>query len=497
MLRIPSFYVTFRYPPQRHHRYEEIPGDDESVHNISNGSTSVHRYAEISSDENGYPTLKRAIEIPKSNEGHPFDGGQNVTAKIRSKPKAISPVKYWTNYPPPSTPSRAHQRNPYSKALELSPSGSGQNSPSHGFYSDTSIRTDSFEMSELSPPRSWDVPRSSGKEQTFFMSSPKRQPPIGASAANELQEPFFFNAKCILPSHLQKNVSRVRKERSRSVPSSPGRTQIHLTPNKTYFDKKMMQIFHIKSNKSKSRETTLGENGNTVRRNISNSFSEPPEKQLTPKKKTVEISKMASRSPYKPTTVEIVQPKTAVITPIFQRKNHQSREEDRSNASTKRNFEKMSKTFQSTGNIFRPTKEQIYSGRIEDRLDYSQEKSYSARLKRNQSVPNFAQTFVIESGTMMRKPSQVHYKEDHGQTRTMNWQYSPKKPFGNASPIDKSRISLIDQSRSSFSNADSDYYPRCSTCFIIATVVHLITATATCAISFYLLSKVRSIKHHA
>ncbi|KAK6618528.1 hypothetical protein RUM43_013721 [Polyplax serrata] len=480
--------------PQRLHRYEEIPGDEGVTQNNSFVSTTVHRYAEISPDENGYPTLKKPIEIQTT----------------QAKPRAITPTNF--NHPssfsPPSTPSRTCERNPYAKPLDFSPSQFKPNSPSHASFSSSPARTNSFEMAELSPPRLYEISRRPGREQTYFLSSPKRQPPVGASSGTELQDHYVLNGRCILPAHLQKQ-GKIRKERSHSVPNSPKRNREHAVGVKSPFDRKVMQIFHIKPVKSdKTKGKSVGRDvvrggtrENPVRRNISNSFTDPPRQSTTAK--PIEPMRMMTRSPYKPTTTEIQQqPKTAIITPIFQRKNQQQDEmlsltpknftpqPQLNHTSTPRNFQTMSKTFQSTGNIFKTGKDQIYPTEMDYHIDITPVKTMSpTKLKRNQSVPNFAHTFTVENGVITRKGAEQYQRENQKHAANRTIQYSPRKQIDNLSPIDKSRLSLIDRSRSSWSYTDSEYSPRCSTCFILATIIHLITATATCGISFYLLSK--------
>lgn len=347
-------------------------------------------------------------------------------------------------------------------------------------------------MAELSPPRSTNTPHRSN-EQTYFMNSPQRQPPIGASPINDLQEPFSTNGRCILPSHLQKG-SKIINRLSHSVPNSPKRRiesdNICSPPSKPPIDKKVMQIFHIKpakpiSTKSKAifRNNTEEKENNSARRNISNSFTDPPNIDAWKRKHCVR-SESLSRSPHQ-TTTEVIQPKTAVITPIFQRKNYQ---DDQMLQSPKINFQKISHSFKSTGNIFKNAREQSQPKEMDFQANVPLDSTAMSpsRIKRNKSVPNFSQTFGAEHG---RKPSDYFSGEIPRYSRNLGLQYSPKKQPEPISPVNKSRLSLIDRSKS-WTTLGSDYRSSCSTCFIFATIVHLVTATTTCAISLYLLSKV-------
>ncbi|EEB10789.1 conserved hypothetical protein [Pediculus humanus corporis] len=505
---------------QRYHRYEEIPSDDDNYNIVkqSNKKKSIHRYAEILPDENGYPTLKKTIEVNKSHDDDDNDDdddddnysfSKNYNKK-NYKPRAVSPNDYSSTV---VTPSR-RQQNDYHPVM--SPSNSISTSPGQMFNNNNNnnntfipIKTNSFEMSELSPTRSFDSPkRLLLNQQTFFMRSPKRQPPIGASSVNDNHEPFIVS-KCILPSHLQKTKNN---KRSHSAPNSPKKYRDlsqhrPSSPNKstTPFDKKVMQIFHVKSTSGKGKNKTLNDRQNkTARRNISNYFTDPPPTQpLTPRKKSQpEISRIMTRgSPYKPTTTtttEINPSKTAIITPIFQRKNQTE------NVSPMRNIQTISKTFQSTGNIFKTiNREQNQSFNVSrQQLQQQQQQQPTTRIKRNQSVPNFAHTFMLENGVVVRKSNDIYYNDKNLKTPQKYSsidnnpvQISPVKNINNNNnnSNNKSRFSFMEDF-SSWSNTDDDYYyyhPKfTSTCFMIATIIHLITATGTCAISFYLLSKI-------
>lgn len=364
--------------PQRVHRYEELPEliPDDRLQAHPGYQRSVHRYAEISMDENGYPSLEKEVRVERDPRDTFYRG---------------------INFSPTFNPSQTYQRtiSPHPPDYELR----------NAMY--TSSPLQNIEMSELSPPRA---------SPTFF----QRQPPIGASSPGNLQE-----------SNLHRLTSRI----GHSVPNSPRRIKEHVnSPSKSEKKNPVTHIFQIKSKIPKSVQIR-----HPTRRNISSSFTDP----------------IKSKTPYQPTTSEM--PRTAIITPIFHRKQENA-------ASPRKNFEKTSQIFQSTGNILA-------------------EEGRSTRIKRNQSVPNFKETF----GTPKKCKE---FPSTPKKERKIEYQYSPTKSMDRFSPIDRSRLSLIDQSKSSWSNLGSDLQAPAIGCLLVAAIVQLVTGIASCAISFYLLSKV-------
>ncbi|KAL0267876.1 UNVERIFIED_CONTAM: hypothetical protein PYX00_010025 [Menopon gallinae] len=404
-----KYYTSQR--PQRQHRYEEIDSYEEVTRPQQ---VSRHRYAEITVDENGYPSIGNEIEIEQNESGYRIVNTDTQREYIK-KPRAASPFSQTVS--PTFSPSKTYQRtiSPHPPGMEI-------NLPRTVTAKQTAIPSrNNIEMAELSPPQNGNRGR-----HGQFLQSPKRHPPIGASSPADLQERIKSGHK---------------RQQSMSSFREPGSVR---TPGKSATKPSVTQLFQAKTNSS--------------RRNISHSFTDPPDLSSKPS------------SPYRPTTAEISRAKTAIITPILQRKNRVGDEDSG-------NFRKTSQMFQSTGNLYK------------EELQVQKTTENKARIKRNRSVPNFAQSLANEGKFRYAKTGDYQPQSVQKSVRKLDYSYSPAKSADRFSPINRSRISLIDQTKMSWSNSGSDFQPPTSGCLLIGAIIQIATSIASCAICFYLFSK--------
>lgn len=440
-------------PPPRRHRYEEIDFDEnydaERTGKRDDRASFRHRYAEISTDENGYPSLEGEFEIERQ--------------ESRFLARSSSPNDHPKSFSPDFDPRQTYQRAafPYPPDQDFRCPKTAPLSPKKIAYAESPARSNVIELSELSPPKLYSsgfVPRS-GRDGTAG-----RQPPVGASSPSDVRDPCRKTNK----NPISKNLQKITLKMSQGKQNSPRKTD---GDNKT----RSAQVFHAKSSTPKSsssstpmpKSSTPRTKGTGSRRNISDSFTDPP--------------KLPSgiKNPYAPTTME-VKSKTAIITPIFQRKIQPAER------STESDFKKISQMFQSTGNIMQNPLDR----KIAESVAYPNR----ARIKRNQSVPNFAQTFANETRVTPKKYKDYSATSNaatfKNSVRHLDYQYSPTKSIDRFSPIDRSRLSLIDRTKSSWSNLGSELQSPPTGCLTLAAVIQLFAGIASCAVGFYLFSKV-------
>lgn len=429
-----KYYTNQR--PQRQHRYEEIDNlEDVSLQRPQ--QVSRHRYAEITVDENGYPSMENEIEIEQNGGGYRIVNSDAQREYIK-KPRAASPFSQTVS--PTFSPSKTYQRtispNPPSIEINLPRTVLAKQTPAPS--------RNNIEMAELSPPQNGNRGRHSQTVQ-----SPKRHPPIGASSPAELQDRIKFGK----PGH--------KRQQSMSSFRESGSVR---TPAKSATKPSVTELFQAKTTPK-----TKQDGRNSSRRNISYSFTDPPSNFSDPDF----ASKLSS--PYRPTTVEVSRAKTAIITPIFQRKQLVDDEAS--------NFRKTSHMFQSTGNLYK-------SGTAADELQMQKTSENKAKIKRNRSVPNFAQSLANEGKFKYAKGNEYQSQSVQKSVRKLDYSYSPAKSTDRFSPISRSRISLIDQTKMSWSNSGSDFQPPTSGCLLIGAIIQIVTSIASCAICFYIFSKV-------